>query len=330
MQQKEKFQTTLAAVYDRRKFGVQTLVCSVVATLAWSSVAFCGEIHDAVKAKDIEKVKTLLTNGADVNAMDKASEGSSRVNSPLGTPLHYAVQLNLNDIAALLLDRGANVNAKDGSGITPVQWAISYDFKEIVKLLRQHGAQLNIHDAALLGDLATVKEFLDKGTDVNARTGGEKTPLLLAVQRRHGELVKLLLAKGADPNAKDNDQRTSLHFAAMDANREIIEILLANRADIHARDYQGKTPLLWVGTDSKEVVEVLLAKGAGVNERETDGDTPLHRAARGSFTEMAESLLAKGADVNAKNERGETPLQLAIKQGDKDFAALLRKHGAKE
>jgi ankyrin repeat protein len=321
-----------AAVPCRRKFGVQTLVCSVVAVLAWSSVAFCGEIHEAVRAKDIEKVKTLLTKGADVNAMDEWVKGdrAQGLNRPLGTPLHYAAQLNSKDIAALLLDRGVNVNAKDASGITPVPWAISYDFKEIVKLLRQHGAQLTIHDAGMLGDLATVKEFLDKGTDVNARGGSEKTPLLLAVQRRREELVKLLLAKGADPNAKDNDQRTSLHFAAMDANKEIIEILLANGADVHARDYQGKTPLLWVGTDSKEIVKLLLVKGAGVNEKDTNGYTPLHRAASGDFTEMAQSLLAKGADVNAKNERGETPLQLAVKQGSKEVADLLRKHGAKE
>ena len=90
-------------------------------------------------------IELLLKSKADPDATIGEGETALMTAARSGNPA--AVKL--------LVQSGANVNAKDVSGITPVQWAISYDYKEIVKLLRLHGAQLSIHDAAMLGDLAT-------------------------------------------------------------------------------------------------------------------------------------------------------------------------------
>ena len=61
-----------------------------------------------------------------------------------------------------------------------------------------------IHDAAWDGDLVGVQAELDKGVDVNAKSGdGGVTPLHFEAMRGHKEIVELLMTKGADVNAKD-------------------------------------------------------------------------------------------------------------------------------
>ncbi|TMA33975.1 MAG: hypothetical protein E6J87_08495 [Deltaproteobacteria bacterium] len=76
--------------------GVST---AALALFAWGRVAFSGEIHDAAKANDVEKVKTLLANGVDVKAKD--NEGDS--------PLHVAAKHNAKETVTLLLDKGSDV-----------------------------------------------------------------------------------------------------------------------------------------------------------------------------------------------------------------------------
>ena len=90
-----------------------------------------AEIRDAAKANDVEKVKTLLANGADVNAKDKAGD----------TPLHLAAYSNAKEAAELLLAKGADVNAKEKNGTTPLALALQRDRTAIADLLRAHGAK---------------------------------------------------------------------------------------------------------------------------------------------------------------------------------------------
>jgi len=84
-------------------------------TLAWCSLAFCGEIHDAAKAGDLEKVKTLLK--------DKPGLVLSKDDKYGLTPLHLAAFSGHQDVAELLLTSKAEVNAKDNLGLTPLHMA---------------------------------------------------------------------------------------------------------------------------------------------------------------------------------------------------------------
>ena len=60
------------------------------------------------------------------------------------TPLHYAVDRGLYDIASLLIKNGANVNAQDDNGDTPLMLAVTCEFEEIVTLLLELGADVNL------------------------------------------------------------------------------------------------------------------------------------------------------------------------------------------
>jgi ankyrin repeat protein len=139
-----------------RRHGV-----AVIAALAWSGFAFAGELHEAAKTGDPDKVKALLkanadlvssrdsrgdtarliaakfghrdiaayllANKADVNAVgkDETFSGPGVPGMALGgTPLGWAAQRNDLAMVELLLTNKANVNAKDGLGQTPLFWAV--------------------------------------------------------------------------------------------------------------------------------------------------------------------------------------------------------------
>ena len=71
-----------------------------------------------------------------------------------------------------------------------------------------------------------VIELISKGADVNAKDKDERTPLHLAAQYGHTEIVELLLKKESiDVNAKDKDERTPLHFAALNGHTDTVKHL---------------------------------------------------------------------------------------------------------
>jgi ankyrin repeat protein len=94
------------------------------------------ELLDASKKGDVEKVKKLLKEGADVNAKDRFGF----------TPLHYTALNGHFEVVKLLIERGADVNAKTNGGWTPLRFAAIYGHFEVVKLLIERGADVNAKD----------------------------------------------------------------------------------------------------------------------------------------------------------------------------------------
>jgi ankyrin repeat protein len=278
------------------KMVAKCLSFLVLATLLCCP-AFCGEIHDAAKSGDLEKVKALLKENPDL-LISKNDKGN--------TPLHFAAGYGYKAVAELLLAKGADVNAKGNGGQTPLHWACSSQKKDLVELL------------------------LDKGADVNAKDNGGATPLLELSGGK--DIVELLLAKGADVNAKyDSSGETALHLASC-CYADVVQLLLAKGANVNARNKAGETPLHKAAhmNGYKSVVDVLLANKADVNAKDKDGWTPLHRAAQHDYKDVAELLLDYKADVNATNNSGVTPLHEALFYDCDDVVDLLRQHGGQD
>jgi ankyrin repeat protein len=87
----------------------------------------------------------------------------------------------------------------------------------------------------------------DHPVDVNAKDDHGLTPLLLATQGGHREVVRLLLQSNADPDDSDEDGNTALLLATQHQNREIIRLLL-RKADVDMPNSQGRTALMYAAS----------------------------------------------------------------------------------
>jgi ankyrin repeat protein len=205
-------------------------------------------------------------------------------------------------------------------------------------------AEREMFGAVLKGNIATVKQYLDNGVNVNAKSEPGLTSLHCAVNEdfkgSHRELVKLLIDKGADVNARDDILDTPLHGAS---NKETAEILIKAGADVNAKNINGKAILYSSARNAAnasvtwqmylDLVELLIAKGADVDVKNESGETPLHVVARQfdekKASEICELLIANGARVNEKKLNGQTPLDEANGNKRTKTTDLLRKHGGK-
>jgi ankyrin repeat protein len=170
-----------------------------------------------------------------------------------------------------LLAHGAEVNAKNSSGMTPLHLAAGNGHKDVAELLLAHGAE------------------------VNAKNSSGMTPLHLAAGNGHKDVAELLLAHGAEVNAKDNFGNTPLHCATI-PETGVMQLLLAHGADVNAKEIYGFTPLHYQALCGREdSAKVLLSHGADVNAKNKEGRTPLDCATDYGHVHVVELLLASGA-----------------------------------
>lgn len=281
-----------------------------------------NDLIQAAKKGDINEVRRLISEGANVNAKD--NDG--------WTPLHWAVKNNHSTTAEVLLDNGAGL-------ITFESFQEHYVWRKYQEIETEH-CKNSLHLAARLGNLEAVEDLLGKGADVNAQNDIGKTPLHFAAENGYKEVVEALLDKdGIDVNAKDNDGKTPLHFAADNGHKEVVEVLLKGGANVNAKDNSGYTPLHCAANNLyKDVVKALLDKGANVNAEDNDGSTPfdlttneeiqtllqstaeLLKAAKSGNIDDVKNLLGEEgkAQVNATDQYGKTPLHWAAVKGRKN------------
>ena len=139
---------------------------------------------------------------------------------------------NIEAVKQHLAD-GVDVNSKSDIGRTPLDVAIAFKQPLITDLLRKHGGKTrdelkaaeSIVVAVQLGNIEAVKQHLNDGTEVNAKSGTGRTPLHLAAFKDYKEIVKLLIESGADVNAKDMDDATPLDYAMSEGEKETAELL---------------------------------------------------------------------------------------------------------
>lgn len=159
----------------------------------------------------LDIVQALLNAGFNPNFRD-----------PQGfTPLHYAaVSVDDPRMAAMLLARGADVNARGGpQHDTPLLLAANRGHVAVVHVLLKAGARLNVQNrlgVSALGSavfsqhLASARALLEAGALINARDRMGATPLWLAAYQGDLPMARLLLSYGADPRLPDARGRTPL------------------------------------------------------------------------------------------------------------------------
>jgi len=287
-------------------------------------------LHLAAANGNVNEVKRLLYDCADVNAKDKTGN----------IPLHIAASHKQAEIVKLFLDAGVDINVwtNEFSPKTPLHIAAEHGSLEVAKVLIAYGADVNstdkfgrtpLHSAAEHGAVKIVQLLLSNGSDVNTKKQRSVQPLHLAVDQGNFEAVKILLANGANVNADAGFGRTSLYSAAKHGDIDIVKLLLANGANTNVNNVgpDSKTPLhIAVEQGNLDIVKVLLASGANVNVNTRRG-TALHLAAQKGTLDIVKFLLANGADVNASNDK-KTPLHFAIDRDAVEIVKILVVNGA--
>jgi ankyrin repeat protein len=212
----------------------------------------------AVKESHVSVVKLLLEWGADhFDWRDPSCDD---------TLLHFASNTSGGashdiSIAALLLEQGLDVNAKNRYWQTALHVAVE----------NQQGRRVANMVCLLLA----------KGADIHAKDIKGRTPLHLAAMDSDRNTVQLLLSKGATVDMMDGKGRTALHLAAgwNENSNEIVPVLymlLRSGADVRARDYDGWTALHWATRGNSSLsIPVLLDYGVDVNAQDGHFDTAL-------------------------------------------------------
>lgn len=139
-----------------------------------------------------------------------------------------------------MLKRGANIDLRDGYGMTALLVAIEDGNARTVKALIEEGANIDLRDSSF-----------------------GKSPLLKAIELNHSEIVQELLDHRADVNQCDKNGWSPLHRAAEHGNLELVQALLAHGADVKALTNKGITPLMQAFVKHhSEIVQLLREMGA--------------------------------------------------------------------
>jgi ankyrin repeat protein len=117
-------------------------------------------------------------------------------------PLHCAARAGREDVAEVLLAKGADINARAGMGWTALHLAVANNRKAMLDVLLAHGAKVNISEG-VFGD----------------------TPLHVAAEGGYANMVELLLAKDADINAVNRLHQTPLSIAVFRGHKDVADRL---------------------------------------------------------------------------------------------------------
>jgi ankyrin repeat protein len=281
----------------------------------------------AVRGGHTGIVLRLLAAGVDVNEAAQPARSQNKFLRKGASALTTAVENGHFELAALLIDRGANPNDLR-SGYAPLH---------ILSWIRKPDRGEDEGDpvpegSGTLSSEQLVRKLVAAGADVNLKlTGGPSgggrinrkgcTPFMLAADTADTPYLKLLRELGADPFTTNVDGCTALMAAAG----------LGTRA---AEEEAGTEE------EAMEAVDYLLSLGLDIDAVSNLGDTAMHGAAFANFPKVARLLDARGANIavwNRKNKRGWTPLLVAEghRYGNfkpsfetiEAFHDLLRKHG---
>ncbi|GEM_PF-594365 len=189
---------------------------------------------------------------------------------PHGTTVLMAAALQGHlAMVQLLLEKGADVQAKDMNGATASDHAATKGHAEIVQLLKGESVPNNrIISAASNGNTDLVQILLTAGANVNTKDTEGRTVLMLAVSHGHFFTAKVLLDRGADVNAKSNTGLTSLMYAAMNGDTSIVQALLAKKADVNAKNNKGETAIIYA-KGNHYIIKLLKDAGAKEPQEET-------------------------------------------------------------
>ena len=298
-----------------------------------SPMVFNGDspLHVAVRQGRLEDVRTILfQQQVDVNILNSKHE----------TPLHLACSQTDSAIIQLLIAFGADPCIKDSNDMSTFGRS-SYDIATLMnKLLFSNGFWINnptqtngdtpLHTAVRLGRLDDVQRITNKQIiDVNDVNVSHETPLHLACEHDHKQILHILMSNGGCLYIRDCYNNAAIHRAVSQGHTDNVNYLITDHDyayDPKIRGYQGRTLLHYAcGVGNVDLVNILIEKH-GISPMAADAvnQTPLHVAASHGQEEIVCLLITKyNCPVDCRSNYKLTPLHLASYCGHVSVANLL-------
>jgi ankyrin repeat protein len=204
--------------------------------------------------------RTYLEMGAEIN----------HCAGPHEAPLHIAAANSSTNMLRLLLDRGADPDIRDRSGLTALHQACRTGSLDVATLLLQRGAdpESSINDVQRSNPPSSTLH---------------RSPLHFAATYGHSSLVKALLQAGLNLNTSTTDSRSAaLHFAVEHGNEDVVRYLLDWEPDIETGTALSKAALkLAIAERHDAIVKLLVARGAKISLSSASDDEYLENVLGG-------------------------------------------------
>lgn len=276
-----------------------------------------------IKQGNIELVRLFLTAG--INPNIKVSIGFAKVIGDL-----------INDLPFYIDNNSFPMELTDDieKNVTPLHWAAAFNQVEICRILLESGAEIDARDtygvtaldvSCIIGSLDLVKLFIHEGVEIGLSSLEE------AVYHGHLEIVKELIELGVNPKERlinNGTGTTVLSTAIFRSRRNIANYLIELGLKINEElNCLGETLLTTaVRSWRPETVKFVIEQGADVNEKDREsGKTALFSAAWLGDTETAKVLIEHGANLDIRDDKGQTVLEYAIENKKDRFAKFLKK-----
>ncbi|XP_069677993.1 uncharacterized protein [Periplaneta americana] len=201
-----------------------------------------------------------------------------------------SLQEKLQDMYTNLTSNSQTSKTEGKCRDTVTNWNLENKFKEEFRNFSESDKHHLFRRAVYEGNSAKLSALVQLGINVSKVFYRDKSPLRLAVDMNHCDIVRILLEAGANVNYK--------------------HIHLQGQSVIHRVGYTGNI----------QILHMLLNKGANLEETDEDGNTVLIIAAEFSSLEMVKELVKLGANLDVTNKRGNKALQHAKYFNTKDVS----------
>ncbi|KAF7943351.1 hypothetical protein EAE96_011278 [Botrytis aclada] len=296
-------------------------------------------LKKTMQENDLDELNRLLDSEAgslDVLITTKITYDEDEKNIDL-TAIQWAAAFSEPPIINLLLNRGSRIDEEiPDIGGTALHLASQYNSEINIALLLSQG----LNGISLLfyvwrsGDS---KFLYERGSQsyIDEANSQCATPLHIASEHGHENVVKWLLDYGVSINQQGPGGNTSLCLATTNGHVETVRELLGRKAEIHKKNDQAYSPILLACANAcKEVFTILIGAGALTSDVMEEHDTCFHHVVRCDW-ELSEEIVSimtilvfQGADINQLNAMGISPLVQVCLEHKLEHVELLLRCGA--
>ncbi|MFN7038397.1 MAG: ankyrin repeat domain-containing protein [Alphaproteobacteria bacterium] len=216
-----------------------------------------------------EQILDFIISSLDKNKIDELDAENM-------TALHWAAKVGRYKILSELINKGANIEARDIFHLTPLHLAVSND--------KQYSFE-------------STKALLENKANIDAKAPDKTTPLHTAVVKRDKFLVQLLINYNADINAEDKNGNPPIYKAVYNADKEIIKLLKEKNANLSHKGSEEESLLHVVAAgyndnfeQVKETILYLMDEGLNIKALDKKGLRPFHYTSKHSLREFIKDL----------------------------------------